>query len=162
MIERGLHAFLMDQCQMNSNWFFNLFPEWQDVRTFDSISSYSKHRFFVLLLQSCCCVFLKFAMACYTVTFFPRHCAIQNCCIMSYKFNRAGVEGNIKSEKKIRNWIEKKKLKWLQAMIRKSNPLFYQVIGNPCPVSFISFHCSVLFGVLPTSPPVLHFSTPRK
>lgn len=84
---------------------------------------------------------------CYGVlysNFFPRHCAIQNCCIMSYTLNRAGVEGNIKSEKKIRNWIEKK-LKWLQAMIRKSNPLFYQVIANPCSVSFIRFHCCFIW-----------------
>lgn len=31
-------------------------------------------------------------------------------------------------------------MKWSQAMIRKSIPFLNHVIGNPCSVSFISFH----------------------
>lgn len=72
--------------------------------------------FLLLCLFEVCCGVL------YRNLYFQDTALIQNCCIMSYTFNCAGVKGNIKSKKKkIRNWIENK---WSQAMIRKSNPLF--------------------------------------
>lgn len=91
----------MDLCQVNSDWFFNLFfPEWQDVGSFDSISSYSKRRFdgtVATFLQLC---LLKFAVACYTVTYCKDTVQFKIVVfIMSFIFGYAGMEGNIKSQK---------------------------------------------------------------